>query len=1173
MKGDFSAWNKDGGQNFRGALHQQGRVLLDRDWNAQTEIFNSWQDTAGRDAFGAGVAAIPAEVPQSFKVTEAKIDAGAVKLAVNKGRVWADGLLVEAARDMVNRVAPYLNLPPDTLPSPATTPKDAVILETWLEELSPFQKPALLIEPALGGVDTTERVQTAYRFRLYRMDAGDTCESLLPKLKDDFSLKGKLTAKLNPDVTVGGDCPVVESGGYTGFEHRLYRIEIGETNKAGSWFKWSQFNGGLVGTGDFDTVNRKVAILGNINAIMHSGISEFYLEALELDAALGCWRVIYAAKATLGADHMLALPPAADADEFLGSIPPAPAQGKRFFRLWNGIEAVADFVAAEKDLPDLVGIKLKFDTAAADKYTPSDFWTFEVRAAGIGNPTVLIGDPLTFAGFPPQGIYYHRVPLAEVTWSGTGVSGDDIEDCRSVFQPLTKLQTCCSFRVGDGIHSHGDFTRIQDAINALPKVDGGVVCILPGVYEENIVLGVPHNRNIVLQGCGKRSVLRFKTDDPVIHVQYGQNIRIAALAVEAHDNGTGIFLEGEEKSANNGNQEKYLRNIVMTDLFVSAAKDCAIKAHIAQFLTLSNSLVCIKDSDTRKVAVYLAGDDMLVECSEIRVISERLGNTADAASNDPAHFVAAQGAAGGLQIGGGSERVRIVDNLIISGTRNGITLGSIDLLKDQTVITNHDPFYPKGPIRDCCQPDDGYVDDGDVTDDGLIPVAGPPLADILIQCNRIFNMGRNGIGVATFFGMGDIVDPKQMDQIELNTVKGMIWVRNLRIIDNSIERCMNIAPQDIPAKMTTLIGYGGIALAQTAALLIRDNSIVDNGPDFLQPVCGIFVLLAEGVEISRNRILNNGARSDQELTNKSVKNGLRGGIYIVRAIAPAAFAGTGMFLSSGFPAAKIQENIVMAPLGRSLTLIANGEVSVVGNQFTSLGIAPINFYDLFISIATQGKVGAAAIMELLSLVAGNVLILNQGRATFIPGAASGYKNIQSGASAGAAGNMTGAGTGSPAAAYYKYFANGNVLFGNNQCRQNLLTAESSFSLSSIFIASLDDVGFHDNQCDCELADDFLLVNALLFGITTRASDNKFSESLLKVLLSAATFGMQNITTDNESVHCLLVLGTAYLSRHNLVLLELGSVNGDVAEYTDAHPCDRLRKLFGAFGSKMLANSI
>src|SRR5215510_5869278 len=100
MRGDFSAWNKDRSQNFRGILHQQGRVLLDRDWNAQTEVVGEWQETTARDAFGAGVAAVPADESLSFKVTKAEIDSnGQVKVSLSKGRVWADGLLVELGRD------------------------------------------------------------------------------------------------------------------------------------------------------------------------------------------------------------------------------------------------------------------------------------------------------------------------------------------------------------------------------------------------------------------------------------------------------------------------------------------------------------------------------------------------------------------------------------------------------------------------------------------------------------------------------------------------------------------------------------------------------------------------------------------------------------------------------------------------------------------------------------------------------------------------------------------------------------------------------------------------------------------------------------------------------------------------------------------------------------------
>ena len=78
-------------------------------------------------------------------------------------------------------------------------------------------------------------------------------------------------------------------------------------------------------------------------------------------------------------------PGASPGDIFKGVIPPVPTQGKRFFRLWNGIERVADFTA-KKDLPDNLGILIQLEPEGVGKYTPSDFWTFEVRAGGIGNP-------------------------------------------------------------------------------------------------------------------------------------------------------------------------------------------------------------------------------------------------------------------------------------------------------------------------------------------------------------------------------------------------------------------------------------------------------------------------------------------------------------------------------------------------------------------------------------------------------------------------------------------------------------------------------------------------------------------------------------------------------------------------------------------------------------------
>ncbi len=58
MKGDFSQWTSGNRDNYNSVLHQQGRVLLDNDWNAQSRMTQTWQDLAGRDTIGPNVAAV-----------------------------------------------------------------------------------------------------------------------------------------------------------------------------------------------------------------------------------------------------------------------------------------------------------------------------------------------------------------------------------------------------------------------------------------------------------------------------------------------------------------------------------------------------------------------------------------------------------------------------------------------------------------------------------------------------------------------------------------------------------------------------------------------------------------------------------------------------------------------------------------------------------------------------------------------------------------------------------------------------------------------------------------------------------------------------------------------------------------------------------------------------------
>ncbi len=1181
MKGDFSTWRDERRQNFNGVLHQQGRVLLDSDWNAQTAITNDWQDTAAFDIIGAGVAAVPADESESLRVKAAEVTGGQVKLTVAPGRVWADGLLAELfASTDVTRFATYLGPPLQTPPNNpgAQNTRDAVVLEVWREEINGFQLPNLLIEPALGGPDTTERVHTEMAFRLLRLtDPADTCETIYDDLQDDFAGLGRLTVTLDAPPPPGDpDCPLVEGGGYTGFEHNLYRIEIANVKTGvAPQFKWSQYGGGLVGRGLFDNTNRIITINAGQQAILNSGLQKFYLEVLVFDplppavTGLGHWRVAYGANVTLGSNGTITLPdPLANTNPevFFGD---PPADGDVFFRLWNAIAPIADF-DGPAPLPLQDGILLQFDPAAAGKYRPGDYWTFPVRAGDIGNTTPLLNLQ------PPTGIHYCRVPLAILEWKAAAGPAT-VEDCRHIFQPLTRLATCCTYTVGkDG---HGKFDTIQEAVDALPA-DGGEVCVLPGTYVENV--RIPKGRrHVTIKGCGPRSRVvsaappQGSNAAPVFHIIEAQDIKLQSLQIEAHDTGVGVHIDGRPLEIlvieESGADAVPNLDITLENLVVHAATRCAVECQFGYNVTIRRCRVEMKDVPTARPAVFLTGEDALIEENVIVVmdVDRRIAGFDVVNPLAPDLAQPAHAALGGLQLGGRSERIRVINNVIARGNGQGITLGNI-IVVGQT----GEPVPQPEPVPDPCEP----CDEGDTSvpprggNDTTRSISQGDLYDIRIERNRIFNMGLDGIGVAGFF--------------DLDEADEFISVHRLEILGNDIRKCLG-RELLVPEGMEDLMGYGGISLADVDYLIIRDNFIVDNGPNFAEPVCGIFVLHGEGIEISRNHILNNGAKpvsappppppppvfgpaqpapvdaaggqvpgasqgtgSTSGLTKvlltaqakaQSVKLGRRGGIVIGYAIAPVelfAFGDTLLPGQNGMPAAKIHDNVVSVPVGQALSLVALGPVSVVGNQFTSRGnILSLDSTTLFATTVLIINLGFSfefysQFLTFLKVKSGQITINDNqtGTDSFLLRPRPGLDDQRFG----------------------EFVSDGNVLFSNNQCVLDLAETGFSFAFFSIVIFSLDDVGFLDNQCDASLVDDFIISQALLFGISLRASDNRFKEGLFNAPLSAITLGLYNTTTDNQSTHCLLVRGL-------LPALTVDIHNTSLANLFGKEMCDRLRQ--------------
>ena len=73
MKGDFSLLGFDPESQYTGVRHQQGRVLLDRDWNDAQEIEATWRNAVAADAFGPNVLAVPAASSSAFQIGRAHV--------------------------------------------------------------------------------------------------------------------------------------------------------------------------------------------------------------------------------------------------------------------------------------------------------------------------------------------------------------------------------------------------------------------------------------------------------------------------------------------------------------------------------------------------------------------------------------------------------------------------------------------------------------------------------------------------------------------------------------------------------------------------------------------------------------------------------------------------------------------------------------------------------------------------------------------------------------------------------------------------------------------------------------------------------------------------------------------------------------------------------------------
>ncbi len=542
-----------------------------------------------------------------------------------------------------------------------------------------------------------------------------------------------------------------------------------------------------------------------------------------------------------------------------------------------------------------------------------------------------------------------------------------------------------------------------------------------------------------------------------------------------------------------------------------------------------------------------------------------------------AGVVSGPGPWGGVYIRQGSN-IRILNNRISGGRGHGITLGDIEWLPFETQGFVESLRLPPGKLQLVAETG---VFTGDLRGgfEQAVPGEGNilfvadvdgTLEDLVIGENVIDSTGGNGISAITVLGAEGTF-----------AISALVSCRRLVIERNHIENCLGgplfVTPSadffadvvpiggsrqgSLPAHGVRLppLPYGGIVLPVVNEYAqIRDNIIRNNGKsfDFLPPgeevneliqpaYSGIFVLLGESIDISGNRLMDNGVLFDPAMT---LLSGARAGITVVYA-ANGIPSSTPNNLNGAFPdplppnpanpaygsrvwdfALRIVNNTVTQPEGRALFALTTGAVTVAGNYFASRGMNDVPDVDVTPDTLAIGDVVYLHNLGLPWEVLGDSPVQSFPPLPDTPDLGTSYLVNR---------------TWRDAPVLFAGFG-GHVLFNDNQVVLDwrVLAASNSRPLSyfPVAVVSLDHVSMRGNQFAFRMeelvsgsppsainpanADEELLVaTVFVLGATVDVSGNRAAEKLEQwegPHASLMTVGLlMNTTAFNQTTRCVL----------------------------------------------------
>jgi len=477
MKGDFSRNIFQPARHYSTVLMQQGRVLLDADWNEQASIFAYYLRSLARDLIGpyggpetnCGFRII-VKAPDPDIPTGYPAEAFDHNFAISRGHYYVGGILCE--NDFLGIYAqgnPQIPAAhqPDYFPEELENGTYIIYLDVWERHATALDD-QLIREVALGpqGPDTSTRARVVWQVRALKLDGTKhnnlefnnlVCANTLPQgataihpgwealLKEwQPANRGLLRAKAEEadDPMNTNPCLISPEARYRGAENQLYRVEIHQASTASTpaTFKWSRENGSVVFP--IRSANGRKLTLEHLGRDARLSvevgdwveIEDYYLDRKDIVHAAPLLQI----EEVSYEDLTVTL----SGDAGANLVHPV-------LRLWNqeqgdsrigGLD-LRDGAAVIKEAPlgssenwlNLEdGIRIQFvrpSGVTSVGYRPGDYWLIPARTAtGDVEWPGPVGNP---APVPPPGVEHHYAPLARIKVEATEISM--VADLRRTF--------------------------------------------------------------------------------------------------------------------------------------------------------------------------------------------------------------------------------------------------------------------------------------------------------------------------------------------------------------------------------------------------------------------------------------------------------------------------------------------------------------------------------------------------------------------------------------------------------------------------------------------------------------------------------------------------------------------------------------------------------------------